>query len=300
MVATNSKTSDRSQVARMSSSCSWTHDMVDTLVRVYSEEMLKAGKAADNGSLTKQQWTSVVVIFNQETNANLSKQQIQSKMAEQKKYFQQVRELVDKSGFGFEDGKVTASDEAWDELIERRPELKRWRTTPFPCYDDLYNIYMGTIATGMFARGSLDRRINDDDNFTPLDNDYFNCDDDDSVAPLNNSLESSTDSSVVSNRQQGKRRRPTPPVPPKKRSNGEGMVSAMQRFASAFEDASKASLKIDHLSSAMTKAKKTETYVGASCGQKVKALQWVKDNAEIAHYMEDDDLNEFISELLSA
>ena len=179
--------------------------MVDTLVRVYSEEMLKAGKAADNGSLTKQQWTSVVVIFNQETSANLSKQQIQSKMAEQKKYFQQVRELVDKSGFGFEDGKVTASDEAWDELIERRPELKRWRTTPFPCYDDLYNIYMGT--------------------------------------------------SVVSNRQQGKRRRPTPPVPPKKRSNGEGMASAMQRFASAFEDASKASLKIDHLSSAMTKAK---------------------------------------------
>ena len=148
--ATNSKTTDRSQVARMSSSCSWTHDMVDTLVRVYSEEMLKAGKAADNGSLTKQQWTSVVVIFNQETSANLSKQQIQSKMAEQKKYFQQVRELVDKSGFGFEDGKVTASDEAWDELIEtdeawdelieRRPELKRWRTTPFPSYDDLYNI----------------------------------------------------------------------------------------------------------------------------------------------------------------
>ena len=149
--------------------------MVDALVRIYSEEMLKAGKAADNGSLTKQQWSSVVVIFNQETSANLSKQQIQSKMAEQKKYFQQVRELVDKSGFGF-----------------------------------------------------------------------------------------------------------------------------MQRFASAFEDASKASLKIDHLSSAMTKAKKTETYVGASCGQKVKALQWVKDNAEIAHYMEDDDLNEFISELLSA
>ena len=55
-----------------------------------------------------------------------------------------------------------------------------------------------------------------------------------------------------------------------------------------------------YLSSATTKAKKTETYVGASCGQKVKALQWVKDNAEIAHYMEDDDLNEFISELLSA
>ena len=66
------------------------------MVRVYSEEMLKAGKAADNGSLTKQQWTSVVISFKQETSANLSTQQIQSKTAEQKKYFQQVRELVDK------------------------------------------------------------------------------------------------------------------------------------------------------------------------------------------------------------
>jgi hypothetical protein len=64
-------------------------------------------------------------------------------------------------------------------------------------------------------------------------------------------------------------------VPSKKRSSGEGMVTAMQQFASAFEDASKASQKIDHLSSAMAKAKKTETYVGAAIGQKVQALQWV-------------------------
>ena len=87
-------------------------------------------------------------------------------------------------------------------------------------------------------------------------------------------------------------------MPSKKRSSGEGMVTAMQQFASAFEDASKASQKIDHLSSAMAKAKKTETYVGASIGQKVQALQWVKNNAEIAHYMEDDDLNQFIQSVL--
>ena len=64
-------------------------------------------------------------------------------MAEQKKHFQQVKELVEKSGFGFEDGKVTASDEAGNELIEKRSELKRWRTTPFPNYDELYSIYTG-------------------------------------------------------------------------------------------------------------------------------------------------------------
>ena len=132
-------------------SCSWTSVMVDSLVHIYADTISKAGKAADNGSLTKQQWTKVLSEFNRENKTNLSKQQIHSKMAEQKKYFQQVKELVEKSGFGFEDGKVTASDEAWDELLEKRPELKKWRTTPFPNYDELYSIYTGTIATGIFA-----------------------------------------------------------------------------------------------------------------------------------------------------
>ena len=121
-------------------SCSWTPVMVDSLVHIYADTISKAGKAADNGSLTKQQWTTVVSEFNRENKTNLSKQQIHSKMAEQKKYFQQVKELVEKSGFGFEDGKVTASDEAWDELLEKRSELKRWKTTPFPNYDALYSI----------------------------------------------------------------------------------------------------------------------------------------------------------------
>ena len=78
------------------------------------------------------------------------------------------------------------------------------------------------------------------------------------------------------------------------------MATATQRLASAFEDASKAaSQKIDHLSSAMAKAKETETYVGATIGQKVQALHWVKNNAEIAHYMESDELNQFMSELIN-
>ena len=73
-------------------SCSWTPVMVDSLVHIYADTISKAGKAADNGSLTKQQWTTVVSEFNRENKTNLSKQQIHSKMAEQKKYFQQVKE----------------------------------------------------------------------------------------------------------------------------------------------------------------------------------------------------------------
>ena len=104
-------------------SCSWTPDMVNCLLKVYGEIIQNTGKAADNGSLTKQQWSKVVNEFNREAKTSLVKQQIHSKINEQKKYFQQVNVLVDKSGFGLENGKVTASDEAWDELIANRPEI---------------------------------------------------------------------------------------------------------------------------------------------------------------------------------
>jgi hypothetical protein len=157
-------------------------------------------------------------------------------------------------------------------------------------------------ATGSFdpvAYSDDDQELAVGDDVTPLDCD--DCDDgDDSgifpTTPFNNLTGSSTESSTV-NKLQNKKRGLKALLPPKKKSTGEGMVVAMQQFASAYADRSKK--EFFHLSSAMTKAKQTEIYVEASCGQKVKVLQWVKNNAEIVHYMDDNDLNEFMSELLS-
>ena len=73
--------------------------MVDSLARIYADATSKAGKAADDGSLTKQQWTKAASELNCEAKANLSKRQIYSKTEEQKKSLRQVKELVDESGF---------------------------------------------------------------------------------------------------------------------------------------------------------------------------------------------------------
>merc|ERR1712023_548102 len=53
-----------------------TPDVVDSLARICADATLKAGKAADIGSLTKQQWTKVVSDLNREAKTNLSKRQI--------------------------------------------------------------------------------------------------------------------------------------------------------------------------------------------------------------------------------
>ena len=43
---------ERAIEEREQASCVWTPDMVDSLVETYADTMAKAGKVADNGSLT--------------------------------------------------------------------------------------------------------------------------------------------------------------------------------------------------------------------------------------------------------
>ena len=66
--------------------------MVDSLIDVYADKASKAGKAADNGSLTSQQWSEVEKELNKRSETQLSKQQIQSKMVDLKKRFQQAQQ----------------------------------------------------------------------------------------------------------------------------------------------------------------------------------------------------------------
>jgi len=67
-----------------------------------------------------------------------------------KKEYVQVKQLRDKSGFGWDDGlsRVTATDEVWDALIKSEPKLAKWRKTAFPLYDSMHELVVGTVATG--------------------------------------------------------------------------------------------------------------------------------------------------------
>ncbi|KAJ7816476.1 hypothetical protein B0H13DRAFT_2460060 [Mycena leptocephala] len=64
--------------------------------------------------------------------------------------FKAVREIRGASGFGWDDGlkMVTATPEVWDALIRRRPSAEKWKTTPFPLYDDILYLVDGIVATG--------------------------------------------------------------------------------------------------------------------------------------------------------
>jgi len=67
-----------------------------------------------------------------------------------KKVYVQVKQLRDKSGFGWDEGlsRVTATNEVWDALVKSEPKLAKWRKTAFPLYDSIHELVVGTVATG--------------------------------------------------------------------------------------------------------------------------------------------------------
>ncbi|KAJ7435461.1 hypothetical protein B0H11DRAFT_1642771, partial [Mycena galericulata] len=54
------------------------------------------------------------------------------------------------SGFGWDAGlkMPTATAEVWDAYIAKHRTAARWRTTPFPLYDDIQYLVEGVVATG--------------------------------------------------------------------------------------------------------------------------------------------------------
>ncbi|RXW11416.1 hypothetical protein EST38_g14439 [Candolleomyces aberdarensis] len=73
--------------------------------------------------------------------------------AQLKSEYKTVKALREMSGFGwdYETQVVTASDEVWEKLLERDTKKKKWKSTPFPLYDDIGHIVDGTVATGANA-----------------------------------------------------------------------------------------------------------------------------------------------------
>jgi len=84
----------------------------------------------------------------------------ESKWTRLKKEYKDIKWLrEDVSGFGWDDQNklVTATDEVWEELEKSKPGLLKWRTTPFPWFDDILAILGEQLSRGKYRSfGPLD------------------------------------------------------------------------------------------------------------------------------------------------
>lgn len=108
------------------------------------------------GIWKKEATTDVIATFRESGQVCPTARQVNSKRDGLKTDWKQVEELMNISGFGIdpENGRITASDATWTNLLSRKPELKRWKTKTIPLSmkADLDLIFGGTAAIGAFAQ----------------------------------------------------------------------------------------------------------------------------------------------------
>jgi len=139
----------------------WNDDNVEILADTMKDEIQSFGRLSDNGSWKTEQLNRIVNAFNAaEGSPAYNKSQTSTKIAKLKKIYKIIGDLVDQSGFGWDEETftVTAEDSVWDDYlaVPGHNEAKKWRNKSFKVFETLQYIYEGQLATGEFARNGTD------------------------------------------------------------------------------------------------------------------------------------------------
>lgn len=117
------------------------------------------GNYTDNSGYKKDGWNRILTAFNAIYPAlGYDKNQLQNKYSSLKKEYTQVAALLGNSGFGKDPitGMPTAPPDVWDRYLAAHPDSKVWQTKKLAFYEELDCIFSGNIATGVYAKSSID------------------------------------------------------------------------------------------------------------------------------------------------
>ncbi|KAF5367349.1 hypothetical protein D9615_010294 [Tricholomella constricta] len=142
------------------------------------------GKQTGNGGFHVSAWTAAkLLLAGTEAHSKGSEktaQSCQNRYGTLKKDYKDVKYIRNLSGFGWNsaDCIVTAEDGVWATLIAAHPSHERWRSAPFPLFDEMADLIEGTYATGKgvvrpgcnetLSDGSDSSSENDSDIIDPL------------------------------------------------------------------------------------------------------------------------------------
>ncbi|TFK59918.1 hypothetical protein BDN72DRAFT_864755 [Pluteus cervinus] len=168
--------------------CTWTDRDDQIMLEVLKTEK-DAGNQSENG-WKKAVWTRVAAALAEKGVQKApvkTGEKCQDHFGNLKSDFNDVETLLDKSGFGWDDGSklVIATDQVWQELLNtvKNKKLGKWRSKPFLRYDDMYRLVKGITATGA---GAFHAGANDGTQSSPSpvpDESNLGHDDDQSPSP---------------------------------------------------------------------------------------------------------------------
>ncbi|XP_060674725.1 uncharacterized protein LOC107429887 isoform X3 [Ziziphus jujuba] len=193
---------------------------------------------------------------------------IESKLKKWKKQYGIIYDMLNKSGFGWNDTLKCVeidSDDAWKAYVQSNPSAKSWRDKPFPIYERLANIFGKDRATGHGAQTPID--LVNDINMEP-DNDQF----DDVGSPM--SINQTHSQLPTQSQLRGKR---------KAQSKDVDIVSGLNNVADKF---------IDKLATQLDKLEKSDINYPQYLAMELDRLGFpITDNLKISKAMRSDPSN---------
>jgi hypothetical protein len=130
----------------------WSPDKIVCFLQCMERILDDGGSTADNG-FKGPQWKSIQVDFNNRMNVNFTLSQLQNKYSDLKKRYKTFNELVDNSGFGWNEEAMrpTAPPDVWDVYLINKPDARPYRNASLPNFLLCEKIWGGKVATGNFA-----------------------------------------------------------------------------------------------------------------------------------------------------
>ncbi|XP_060668425.1 uncharacterized protein LOC125419618 [Ziziphus jujuba] len=154
----------------------WTQREEEALL-IILDEAVASGQRCDTGSFKPGTLTMIErrlsdLCPNSRLRAN---PHIESKMRKWKKQYGIIYDMLNKSGFGWNDSLKCVevdNEEVWQAYVQSAPSAKGWRGKSFPIYEKLANIFGKDRATGHGAQTPIDmiNEINLDTADEPIDN----------------------------------------------------------------------------------------------------------------------------------
>ncbi|XP_074287285.1 uncharacterized protein LOC141612416 isoform X2 [Silene latifolia] len=149
----------KSMEAPSSSSLRWTDRMDKFFIDALMNEVVLGNRV--DGSFTSHAYDNIVKECSEKMKLPLTKDHLKNRLKTIKKNFNEVFDLFGASGWGWNE--VTAmfeyEDEVWDSLLQRKPEAKKWKNTPFPHFNLLAKLLSKDRATGDESGTAKEKRV---------------------------------------------------------------------------------------------------------------------------------------------
>ncbi|KAJ3765491.1 hypothetical protein FB446DRAFT_795001 [Lentinula raphanica] len=161
--------SSLAQPAPTKKKSNWRPEEDEILVGVLGEQKA-AGFQTDNGEFHPDAYNAAAARLGTK-GFSRNNSQCSIRFTGLKKDFKEVKELREKSGFGWDAARnvATAGEDVWEKLLQKKPKLGKWKRKSFPLYDELEALLENQIATGSTAfhpgdaHNTLLKAVGDDD-----------------------------------------------------------------------------------------------------------------------------------------